>query len=129
GLPPATASAFNDIAALVLPMPTTNVGMPAVSASATACCVPVVSSMFRLLAAVVAQLGCPSVASRMNFGFGSVRPVRYETAPWIHRRVGVPVAPLNTLAVSAPVTAVAFTVVIGTMGAVATPHCAVSLPR
>src|SRR5262252_7989134 len=39
--------------------------------------------------AVVQQLGSPSVASRMYFGFESVRVIRYAAPAWTAKRVGV----------------------------------------
>jgi len=53
-------------------MPTTKVGIPAVAAADTAFSAPRSSAAFTLFP--LAQLGSPSVASSMYFGFGSVRP-------------------------------------------------------
>ena len=63
---------------IVLPMPTTKVGNPAVSASATAWIAPGESSAF--VAPPGAQFGRPSVASRRYFGFVSVTPCMMVTA-------------------------------------------------
>src|SRR6188508_3371142 len=68
-------------------MPTTNVGMPADRAAATAAIAPGVSSFAAF--PLAGQFGWPSVASTMNLGFVSVRPVRYVTAASSAARVGV----------------------------------------
>jgi hypothetical protein len=51
----------------VVAIPMTNVGKPAVSASATDCTAAVASEAF--VSPMAGQFGAPSVASRMYFGF------------------------------------------------------------
>src|SRR5689334_380103 len=78
--------------------------MPAVAASLTAC-----TAYARALSPpsdVPAHDGSPSVASKMNFGFGSVRVSRYATAALTASPVGVPF-PSGVSALTCAVTAAA----------------------
>src|SRR6516162_8767552 len=93
---------------IVLPMPTTKVGKPAVSAAATAAIAPGESSA-DVLPPPGMQFGKPSVASRRYFGFVSVSPCMMVTAFSIATRVGVllpgptrPIAVMIALALFGP---------------------------
>src|SRR4051794_25886063 len=89
--------------------------MPLSATALTAATAPAVSSA--VMAPPGVQLGRPSVASRMDFGLGSVSVPRYSAALWTARRVGV--FPPGVVAAIAVAIAGAFFVSIGT----ATPAC------
>src|SRR5262245_51962364 len=95
-------------------MPTTNVGKPAVRAAVTAAMAAGVSSV--VVAPVKGQLGRPSVASTMNFGFGSVSELMYVTAAFSAARVGVEL-PLVTLPLASVRAAIAAAIAAALIGA------------
>src|SRR5262245_14051069 len=68
-------------------MPTTKVEKPAARATVTAWTAAGESSA--CADPLAGQLGMPSVASTMNFGFGEATPERYAAAAFIAARVGV----------------------------------------
>src|SRR5262245_56240837 len=88
--------------------------MPMAAALVTACSAPALSLNPR------PQLGSPSVASTMNFGFVSVRPRRYVVASRTACCVGV--APPGEVAPRADWTALALLGPTGTLGVVVVPH-------